>query len=260
VRLRLAAVSFVALAFAFAQISGGAVSLLGDARAYASSLDGSGPSTTVQASDNSDSSSDNSDSSSDNSDSSSDNSDSSSDNSDSSSDNSDDSGSSSDNSDGSSSSADSSSAAPIDDEALKQPLNVASGTSNGGDTIVATAGERVAIHIFPWMPSGVQVTIRPVDANSVSAAPGKRAGDLAFAVDALDASGTQLSSLPAEVNLAIRYADTTVSGLNEGNLTLSRLDPSTNQWQVSPKLVRAPESNYMAASITALGTYVVSAP
>jgi hypothetical protein len=61
------------------------------------------------------------------------------------------------------------------------------------------------------------------------------------------------------VNLAIRYADTTVSGLNEGSLTLSRLDPTTNQWQSAPKIVREPDSNYVAASVTALGTYVVSA-
>ena len=113
--------------------------------------------------------------------------------------------------------------------------------------------------MFPWMPAGVQVTIRPVDPNTVAAAPGTRAGDLVFVVEARDGSGTQLSSLPAEVNLAVRYADSTVSGLNESNLTLSRLDPATNQWQAAPKIVREPDSNYMAASVTQLGTYVVSA-
>jgi len=62
------------------------------------------------------------------------------------------------------------------------------------------------------------------------------------------------------VNLAVRYADETASGLNESTMTLSRLDPATNQWQAAPKLVREPDSNYVAASITGLGTYVVSAP
>jgi hypothetical protein len=147
----------------------------------------------------------------------------------------------------------------IDDETLKQPLTAVNGTSNGGDSIVATPGERVAVRIFPWLPAGIQVTIRPVDANTVPAAPGTRAGDLTFAVEAKDANGTTLTSLPAEVNLAIRYADSTVSGLNEGNLALSRLDPSNNQWQAAPKLVREPDSNYVAASITLLGTYTVSA-
>lgn len=147
----------------------------------------------------------------------------------------------------------------LDSAALKQPLTSATGTSTGGDVMIATPGERVAIQMFPWMPAGVQVTIRPLDANSVPSAPGTRAGDLVFAVEARDASGAQLSSLPAEVNLAVRYADDTVSGLNEGNLTISRLDPSTNQWQTAPKIVRETDSNYVAASITQLGTYVVSA-
>jgi hypothetical protein len=41
---------------------------------------------------------------------------------------------------------------------------------------------------------------------------------------------------------------------------LSRLDPATNQWQPTPQLVREPDSNDVAASVTQLGTYVVSAP
>jgi hypothetical protein len=113
--------------------------------------------------------------------------------------------------------------------------------------------------MFPWMPAGVQVTIRPVDPNTVSAAPGTRAGDLIFVLEARDASGAQLASLPAEVNLAVRYADSTVAGLNEDTLTVSRLDPATNQWQAAPKLVREPDSNYVAVSVTQLGTYVVAA-
>jgi len=148
----------------------------------------------------------------------------------------------------------------IDDEALKQPLASITGVSNGGDELIATPGERVAVRVFPWLPSGIQLTIRPIDASTVPSAPGKAAGDLTFAVEARDASGTQLTTLPAEVNLAIRYADSTVDGLNEGNLTVSRLDPSTNQWQSAPKIVRETDSNYVAASITQLGTYTVSAP
>jgi len=149
--------------------------------------------------------------------------------------------------------------APVDDAALKQPLQQVSGTSNGGDNLIAMPGERVAVRIFPWMPAGVQVTLRPVDPNTVAAAPGTRAGDLVFVLEAKDASGAQLSALPSEVNLAVRYADDTVAGLNEGNLTLSRLDPMTNQWQAAPKLVREPDSNYLAASVSQPGTYVVSA-
>jgi len=236
------------------------MSLVGYARAYAAAPD-QRVGLTVLASDNSDSNADNSDSGSDNSDSSSDNSDANADNSGDGDNSGSDSTADADNSDGGASSATSNpSAAPIDDEALKQPLTAASGTSTGSDSIVATPGERVAVRIFPWLPSGIQVTIRPVDGKTVPATPGKQAGDLTFAVEAKDASGTQLTSLPAEVNLAIRYADSTVSGLNEGNLTVSHLDPSTNQWQAAPKLVRETDSNYVAASITQLGTYTVTAP
>jgi hypothetical protein len=165
-----------------------------------------------------------------------------------------------DNTDGGSSASATTSASAIDDTALTQPLTAANGTTNGADMMIATPGERVVVRVFPWMPAGVQITIRPVDASTVPAAPGSRAGDLTFAVEARDASSTQLTSLPAEANLAVRYADSTVKGLNEGNLTLSRLDPASNQWQAAPKLVREPDSNYVAASIMQLGTYTVSAP
>jgi hypothetical protein len=262
VRFRILAVAVVALAFALTQKYGSALSVMGDASAFAASLDGQRPATVVQA-DNADSSDDNSDDSSDDSDTSSDNSNADEDNSDdSASDNSSDDETDADNSDsGDDASASSAPAAPaIDDAALKQPLTAATGTSTGSDSLIATPGERVALRIFPWMPAGVEITIRPVDASTVAAAPGTRAGDLTFAVEARDASGTQLTALPAEANLAIRYADSTVSGLNEGNLTVSRLDTATNQWQAAPKQVREPDSNYVAASIVQLGTYTVSAP
>jgi len=260
VRLRIVAVALIAGLFAIGQVSGSAMSLIGYARAYAAAPDRGGAST-VLASDNADSNADNSASSSDNSASSADNADASADNADVSADNSSGSDASADNSDGGSSSASTApSAAPIDDAALTQPLTTAMGTSTGSDSMIATPGERVAVRVFPWLPSGIQLTIRPVDASTVPSAPGKQAGDLTFAVEARDASGTQLTSLPAEVNLAVRYADSTVKGLNEGNLTLSRLDPSTNQWQSAPKVVRETDSNYVAASIMQLGTYTVSAP
>src|SRR5262245_41762503 len=44
----------------------------------------------------------------------------------------------------------------IADEALNQPLATATGTTNGGDMMIATPGERVAVRVFPWMPAGVE--------------------------------------------------------------------------------------------------------
>lgn len=257
--LRLLAGALVAIVFALAQTVGSDASFVGDASAYAASLNPQRHATTVYQDDNADDDADDDDA--DNADDDAigednDNFDADADDTDADADNDEDDDTADDDS-----TDDGDAAAPsINDDRLKQPLQQVSGTSNGGDTTVATPGERVAIQMFPWMPAGVEVTIRPIDPNTVSAAPGARAGDLVFAIDAKDASGTQLAALPAEVNLAIRYADDTVSGLNEGNLTLLRLDPATNQWQSAPKLVREPDSNYVAASVTQLGTYVVSAP
>ncbi len=150
-------------------------------------------------------------------------------------------------------------ALPIEDAALKQPLTQVTGTSTGGDVLVATPGERVALRMFSWMPSGIQVTIRPVDATTLVGAPTGRVSDLAFIIEAKDAMGVPLTSLPAEVNLAIRYADSAVSNLNEDNLTIARLNTTTNQWVAAPKLVKDAASNYVASSTSELGTYVVYA-
>jgi hypothetical protein len=278
VQLRLLAVAIVAIVFALAQTIGSGASFIGDASAYAASLSPQRPATTVYQDDNADDEADDDDDDTDNTDDESDDADNADDDADDA-DNADDEADDGDNvddADNADADADNdedddtaddttddgatAGTPSIDDDQLKQPLQQASGTSNGGDKTVATPGERVAIHMFSWMPAGVEVTIRPIDPNTVAAAPGTRAGDLVFAVEAKDASGTQLTALPAEVNLAVRYADDTVSGLNEGNLTLSRLDPATNQWQAAPKLVREPDSNYMAASVTQIGTYAVSAP
>jgi hypothetical protein len=252
VRLRVLAVAVIALLFALTQTLGAGLSGLGRANVLAAPIDGQRPASVVQQDnaedDDADADNEEDDADADN------------EEEDVADDNTEDDVS-ADNDDGSDDSASDAPAAPvIEDEALKQPLTTATGTTNGGDLLIATPGERVAVRVFPWMPAGVQLTIRPVDASTVPAALGRRAGDLTFAIEARDASGQQLTTLPAEANVAIRYADSTVDGLNEGNLTLSRLDPATNQWQAAPKLVREADSNYVAASIMQLGTYTVSAP
>ena len=271
-RLRLFAVSFIALLFALAQTVFSGASLIGDANAYAATFDPQRPASVVlqEEDEDEDDADDDDDDDADDDDADDDDDDDADDDDtdeddddvadDEDDDNVDDDDLADDDADNTDDNGDVASTTSINVESLKQPLQQVSGTSNGGDTMVATPGERVVLRMFPWMPAGVQVTIRPIDPNTVSAAPGVRAGDLAFAVEARDASGTQLAALPAEVNLAIRYADDTVSGLNEQNLTLSRLNPTTNQWQSAPKLVREPDSNYVAASVTDLGTYIVSAP
>jgi hypothetical protein len=136
----------------------------------------------------------------------------------------------------------------------------ASGTSTGGDSTVALAGDRVVVTIFPWMPAGVTITVRLVDPSTVPSPPGTRVGDLVFRIEARDGSGTPLTTLPAEVNLAVHYTDQEVAGLNEQQATLSWFDPADNRWKPAPKLATDPSTNYVAASVTALGTYAVSVP
>jgi hypothetical protein len=140
------------------------------------------------------------------------------------------------------------------------PDTEATGTSNGGDVTVTLAGERLVIKMFPWMPRGVTLTVRRAITDTLAPVPGTRAGDLAFSIQAKDATGTALTVLPGEINVSVRYNNQDVSRLNEQNLTLSRLNPTTNQWQPVLKQVRDVDSNYLGASVMDVGTYAVHAP
>jgi hypothetical protein len=136
----------------------------------------------------------------------------------------------------------------------------ASGTSTGGDSTIALAGERVVVQIFPSMPPGITITVRLVDPATAPAPPGTRVDAMVFRLDARDAAGTPLAALPAEVHLAARYADADVTGLDKQRVTLSWLDPADNRWKPAAKVATDPSTNYVAASVTALGLYAVSAP
>ena len=140
------------------------------------------------------------------------------------------------------------------------PMTEVTGTSAGGDSTIALADERVVLRIFPWMPSGITFKLRFLDPATVSAPPGKRAGSMVFRIEAQDASGTTLEVLPAEVNLSARYAERDVSGSSEQGVMLSRLNPVDNQWKAAPKLVRATDNNYVAASIMEPGVYAIHIP
>jgi len=136
----------------------------------------------------------------------------------------------------------------------------ASGTSNGGDSTIALSGDRVVVQVFPWMPAGITLTLSLIDPSTPPPPPGTRAGDLIFRIEAKNASGAPLVTLPAEVHLGVRYGDQDVAGLNKQNATLSWLDPADNRWKPAAKLATDPSTNYVAASVTALGTYAVSVP
>ncbi len=90
--------------------------------------------------------------------------------------------------------------------------------------------------------------------------PGALAGNLVFMVEARGPNGAPLATLPAEVNMNVRYDDADVAGLNEAALIVSHLDQPGNAWRPAPKLIRDPDTNFLAASVTAMGAYAVHAP
>lgn len=134
------------------------------------------------------------------------------------------------------------------------------GTSNGGDVVIALAGERLTLRVFPWMPSGITITVRKAQPSQFAVVPGRMVGDLMFTVEARDSLGNRLQSLPAEVNLALHYNDFEVTGMSESAITLDWLDPFDNQWKPTPKQFRQDSTNYIASSTTQLGVFVVHVP
>jgi hypothetical protein len=104
----------------------------------------------------------------------------------------------------------------------------------------------------------VKFSIRmPIDSASVPPAPGPVVGGLLFQLIAESCDGTPIATLPAEVNLGVRYEDADAAGLNEANFTLSRLDSSANQWRAAAKQASDPGANFTSATITDLGYYVL---
>jgi hypothetical protein len=147
---------------------------------------------------------------------------------------------------------------PVDDDS-DGGVTEANGTSDGGIVEVGL-GQRVVVRIFPSLPSGTSITLRLTDPNGLPPVPGGLAGDLIFTVEAFDAAGRPLASLPAEVNLNVHYRDDDVSGLDAARLEIVHLDGQARQWRPAPKPLRDLDGRFVAASITDLGAYAVHAP
>jgi hypothetical protein len=130
------------------------------------------------------------------------------------------------------------------------------GLSTGADARIALPGDRVVVQLFPWMPAGVTISVRLLDPLTVPP-PGMLVGALVFEVAATDATGVPLAALPAEVNLSARYLDQEIGGLSEAGVILLWRDPFDQQWKPAPKLVANAATNYIAASVTGVGTYAV---
>jgi hypothetical protein len=133
----------------------------------------------------------------------------------------------------------------------------ATGRSTGADGLVALPGDRIVLQMFPWMPAGITLSVLLLDQTTVALPPGTPVGPLVFQVSATDAMGGNLSELPAEVNLSVRYTDQEVSGFNEQQVAMLWLDPFDQQWKPAPKQVADALGNYLAASVTSVGLYAV---
>ena len=130
----------------------------------------------------------------------------------------------------------------------------------GQDLQVTLTGDRVVVQVFASTPPGIRLRLYLVDPNAHPGTPGPLVGDLMFRIEASDASGVPLATLPAEVNLSVRYKESDLGGRDDARVTLTRLDPADGQWKPAPRLLTDSASNFVAASISELGVYAVSAP
>jgi hypothetical protein len=130
--------------------------------------------------------------------------------------------------------------------------------SAGAETAVSPLGGRVTVRLFSTLPRAIRVIIREnVDPSTVPAAPGQRVGALVFQVNAEECAGGAVGAFPVEVNLGVRYTDQEATGLNEAGFAIAVLDPATRQWRPLAKQANDPANNFVSATITETGTFVV---
>src|SRR5262249_51361718 len=77
-----------------------------------------------------------------------------------------------------------------------KPQTEASAVTTGADQTLSLNGDRITVQLFSALPPGITVTVRMVDPLTYPPAPGIRAGDLIFQIEAVDASGAPLTTLP----------------------------------------------------------------
>jgi hypothetical protein len=154
---------------------------------------------------------------------------------------------------------DSGSPAPAPKPIAAPPVALCS--TPGQEHVFASNDGKIAVRVFASMSRSVRITVdRQVDTSALPPVPGQQVDTLIFRITAEDCNGGSLQSLPAEANLGVHYADGDVGNLTEANFKLSELDVSSNQWRAVQKQAVDPPANYISASITDLGTYVVSQP
>jgi len=129
----------------------------------------------------------------------------------------------------------------------------------GRETLLTSPDGRITIRVFSTMTRNIRVAARmPVDPATVPSPP-PPVGGLLFELQAEICEGGALGELPAEVNLGIRYSDQEAAGMGEQGFTISMLDPADRQWRPVEKQAADPPNNWVSATITRMGFYVVHA-
>ena len=127
----------------------------------------------------------------------------------------------------------------------------------GQTTVIQSLDGRIAVRVFPTNTRAVRISITMVPSVSVAAVPGQRVSDLVFWLRGEYCEGGELATLPSAVNIGVHYRDADVVGLNEQSLIISRLSPTTNQWEQVASQAPDPSANYVSASTADLGVFAV---
>jgi hypothetical protein len=140
------------------------------------------------------------------------------------------------------------------------PVTEVQVVTTGTDTRLALPGNRVVVQIFASTPAGLMLNLRLVDPLAYPPTPGIRAGHLIFVIQAFDATGMEISTLPADVSVMVRYSDADIVGLDETYLTLSRLDPLDQTWKTASNLLVDPLTNTVMFSVLDTGVFAAYVP
>ncbi|MFN8526119.1 MAG: hypothetical protein U0821_23705 [Chloroflexota bacterium] len=142
-------------------------------------------------------------------------------------------------------------------KALPEPRPPAVCSTPGQDMAFRSSGGRVTVRVFATMPRSVRFAVQlPVDLGA-GEPPGPVVGDLRLLLAAGTCEGEVLTALPAEVNLAINYADADIVGMDESRLGLAFFDVDRQRWVAVAKQANDPVNNIVAATISTPGLYTV---
>lgn len=133
------------------------------------------------------------------------------------------------------------------------PANQSSGCLSAGGTVSLTLNDgTVSLKVFQ---DNLNIVLDRVDAGSVPGPSGSIVGDLIFRVSGSPCGGAGFGSLPGEANLGIGYRNRVAEAGNESAFKIMFWDGQ--KWAATPKQALDAGSNYVSATIQALGVYAV---